>query len=304
MLWKCVVAGVDDSEEGVAAVALGARLAQAMGGACIPVHAVRDFWFAFVDEELDRSAELQAAIIGAARRRVSATLAGQVPEEVSRQLAVRPGRAAAVLRDVAREVAADAVVLGGKHHSLVGRWMGGSTAHDAVRGIGLPVLVAVQPARDRPFQRILVAVDLSEAALPTGTMAREVANTLDAKLRGLCVIEPPLPLPEIMPPLVQQEYSRVAASVLRRRGWPALGDRAETVTREGDVAEMIEREVREWGADLLVVGSHGKGWAERMVLGSVTERLLRDLPTSLLVVPVGVPERVAPPIRKTAGVGT
>jgi len=38
----------------------------------------------------------------------------------------------------------------------------------------------------------------------------------------------------------------------------------------------------------LVVGSHGKGWAQRVLLGSVTERLINHLPTSLLVAPVAV----------------
>jgi len=37
----------------------------------------------------------------------------------------------------------------------------------------------------------------------------------------------------------------------------------------------------------LVVGSHGKGWAERALVGSVTEQLLNHLPLSLVVVPVG-----------------
>ena len=49
--------------------------------------------------------------------------------------------------------------------------------------------------------------------------------------------------------------------------------------------ETILAEAAEWKADLLVVGSHGKGWAERMLVGSVTERLLNHLPTSVLVVP-------------------
>jgi universal stress protein family protein len=35
----------------------------------------------------------------------------------------------------------------------------------------------------------------------------------------------------------------------------------------------------------VVVGSHGKGWVERLLIGSVTERLLNQLPSSLLVVP-------------------
>jgi len=47
----------------------------------------------------------------------------------------------------------------------------------------------------------------------------------------------------------------------------------------------ILHEAAEWRADLLVVGSHGKGWGKRMLVGSVTERLINHLPASLLVVP-------------------
>jgi universal stress protein E len=303
MLWKHVVAGVDETPQGVAAAVAGARLATVLGADCTPVHAVREFWLEFAEEDVVQgTAELQAAVVGAARERVHALLAGHVPQDVQRRLIVRPGRAGVVLRDVAREIRADAVVLGGKHHSDIGRWIGGSTAHDAVRSSGLPVLVAL-PADGRPFRRILAAVDLSEAALATATMARQIAEALGAQLRGLCVIEAPVPLPEMMPLLALPEYSREAERVLRRRVWPLLGSGAETVMREGAIAETIEREVRDWGADLVVVGSHGKRWAERLILGSVTEQLLRALPCSLLVVPVkgGKVERLAPAVHKVRG---
>jgi universal stress protein E len=303
MLWKHVVAGVDETPQGVAAAVAGARLATVLGADCTPVHAVREFWLEFAEEDVVQgTAELQAAVVGAARERVHALLAGHVPQDVQRRLIVRPGRAGVVLRDVAREIRADAVVLGGKHHSDIDRWIGGSTAHDAVRSSGLPVLVAL-PADGRPFRRILAAVDLSEAALATATMARQIAEALGAQLRGLCVIEAPVPLPEMMPLLALPEYSREAERVLRRRVWPLLGSGAETVMREGAIAETIEREVRDWGADLVVVGSHGKRWAERLILGSVTEQLLRALPCSLLVVPVkgGKVERLAPAVHKVRG---
>lgn len=304
MLWRRILAGVDDTPQGVAAAAAAARLAAALGAECIPVHAVREFWLEFAEEEVvEGGAELQAAVVGAARERIRALLADHVPQGVQARLVVRPGRAAVVLRDVARELRADALVLGGKHHSDIGRWIGGSTAHNAVRSSGLPVLIAVPSTDSRPFQRILAALDLSEAALPTGAAAREIATAVGAALRGLCVIEAPVPMPELLPLLTQPDYAREAERVLRRRVWPLLGDSAETVTREGTVVETIEREARDWGADLVVVGSHGKGWAERLILGSVTERLLHALPCSLLVVPVksGNVERLAPEVHKVRG---
>lgn len=62
----------------------------------------------------------------------------------------------------------------------------------------------------------------------------------------------------------------------------------ERIIRYGQVVEVISQEASEWHADVLVVGSHGRGWAERMLVGSVTERLLNHLPTSVLVVPTAI----------------
>jgi nucleotide-binding universal stress UspA family protein len=61
---------------------------------------------------------------------------------------------------------------------------------------------------------------------------------------------------------------------------------ADRVVRQGHILPSIAQEVRDWGADLLIVGSHGKGWIQSRVLGSTTEALLNDLPTSLLIVPL------------------
>jgi nucleotide-binding universal stress UspA family protein len=306
MSWKRILVGVDASPQAAAAAALAVRLAKALRGECIPVHAVRQMWLAFAVEEIvDRSAELQAALIDASRREVAAALHEHVPEETLRRLIVRPGSPAAVLRDVARDVEADAVVLGGRHHVALRRWAGGSTAHNCVRTIGLPVLV-VGPRADAgaaPFGRVLAAVDLSEAAAPVAAAARELAEGLRAELRALCVIEPPIPLPDVTSVLTPSQYSRLAERALTRRVWPLFsGSEAKTVARQGPVMETIREETAAWNADLLVVGSHGKGWGERLILGSATERLLEDLPTSLLVVPVHAPEetqkRARPPVRR------
>ena len=68
---------------------------------------------------------------------------------------------------------------------------------------------------------------------------------------------------------------------------------AELIVKVGPTAVTIEDEAKAWRADLVVVGSHGKSWTQRLVLGSVTERLLNDLPASLMVVPVGARERAS-----------
>lgn len=61
----------------------------------------------------------------------------------------------------------------------------------------------------------------------------------------------------------------------------------DRVVRHGISEEQIVQEAGAWHADLVVVGSHGKGWVDRILVGSTTQQLVTDLPTSLLVVPAG-----------------
>jgi nucleotide-binding universal stress UspA family protein len=60
----------------------------------------------------------------------------------------------------------------------------------------------------------------------------------------------------------------------------------DRVVRKGIPAERIAEEAGAWRADVVVVGSHGKGWVDRILVGSTTERLVTELPASILVVPV------------------
>lgn len=63
------------------------------------------------------------------------------------------------------------------------------------------------------------------------------------------------------------------------------------VTLEGDPATEIVGYAKDVGADLIVMGTHGRTGLERLLMGSVAEKVLRDAPCSVLVVklPKGVP---------------
>jgi nucleotide-binding universal stress UspA family protein len=58
----------------------------------------------------------------------------------------------------------------------------------------------------------------------------------------------------------------------------------ETIVKGGDVRDEILGIVNDREIDLVVMGTHGRGYLERMILGSVTERMLRKLPVPVLTV--------------------
>jgi nucleotide-binding universal stress UspA family protein len=63
---------------------------------------------------------------------------------------------------------------------------------------------------------------------------------------------------------------------------------------DGHPVEALERAVREHTADLLVIGPHGRGRLESILLGSVSQSLLHVMPTSMLIArePAGPPDRI------------
>ncbi len=72
------------------------------------------------------------------------------------------------------------------------------------------------------------------------------------------------------------------------------GCTVRTIVREGHPTSELTALVGEVGADLIMVGPHGRGRLESILLGSVSQSLLHAMPTSILVArePVRAPERV------------
>jgi len=286
MSWKPIVVGVDASPAAAAAAQLGLQIAGAAGAECRLVHAARDNWSLLAATEVpQQAAAFRDAALAAARNQLSTVLAGCIPAQAIRQIVVREGWPPAVLDDAAREADASLLVLGAKHHTALGRWLGGSTVHNVARMLRTPLLVAGTPPA--AIRRVLVALDTSRAAHPTLDHARRIAELFDAELRAVHVIEPLPILPEVPPPTNPEDYERLLTQECEVKIWPLLSPDTGRVIRHTAAEAGIAAEATAWQADLVVVGSHGKGFVERMLVGSVTERLLGHLPAPmLLVVPV------------------
>ena len=311
MTWKPVLVGVDASAAAERAAALGWKIAHRARAECRLVHVMPDYTGEPYAVLLPPNfAALHGAVMKETRRELETTLRGVLPGEVAATLELRAGNAGHVLLELAKN--AELVVLGGKHHGTLGRWLAGSTAHQVARASEAPVLVA-GPSADAP-RRVLAAVDLSGAAIPTVHAAAQIATLFGADLRVLHVVEsvppafaaagtsygemafglggPPVPLMD------WETWSRIARETFDQAVWPEVDYRGATpLVMRGDAETEIRRQVAQWQPDLLVVGTHGKSMVDRLLMGSVTHHLLTDLPASLLVVPM--PARVgrsSPPV--------
>lgn len=293
MSFTSIVVGVDASPQGAAAAQVGVRIAEAAGTPCWLVHGSRlSFDPPATAEFLTDVQLLVDRQIDLARRGLKDALHGNVPEQDLAALEVRLGQPAGVIVEVAHERRAGLIVVGGKHHSALARWTGGSTALHLVRSTDTPLLV-VGP-HSGAFRRILVAADLSHAFQPTFETARRFAHLFDAEVRVVHVVEPLPALAELPVSLSDEAFFTDSQEQLHRALEPLTEQvPVQSAVVRGPAAPTVTAEAASWNADLVVVGSHGKGWMHRLLVGSVTERLLNELPTSLLVVPVPAPADAA-----------
>jgi len=296
MKWQPIIAGVDGSPESLRAAALAWRIARAADTRCVLVHAVPEVWAPGGLAPLVNSPEIFDRLVSDLRHLLARELGAEVPASVRQSLVARAGRPGIVLDEVARGQGAGLIVVGARHHGALARGLGGSTAHQLVRTAPVPVLVVGESSRAP--HRILAATDLFAAAGPTLSTASRYAELFGAQMRVVHVVEPakyPTVVPLSLDERVVEERARAEFTHLLELELPNL-PAENRVVRRGRADEEIAEEVAAWRPDVLVVGSHGRGWIDRLLIGSTTERLLNRLPTSLLVVPISKPEarRTAP----------
>jgi universal stress protein E len=191
------------------------------------------------------------------------------------------------LLETAAGFKADLVVLGATRRGPLARAVLGTTATHLLRTLRVPMLVVRGPLPERPL-RVLLTTDLSHHAAFAYSRGLVLARALGPaapELRALFVQAPylgdaSLPIPAPIPS--EADAARELAEFL-----DAEVPHADITAyvRCGDPAYQIVDEARDWDADLVVLGTHGRRGAKRVFLGSVAETVLRNAPCAALVVP-------------------
>ncbi len=142
--------------------------------------------------------------------------------------------------------------------------------------------------------KLLVAIDFSDPTDRILRVAKRLASSLDAEVLLVHVAEPEPDFvgydagPEVVRDQVakelRDEHRSLQAHADRLR---EAGVDATAILARGPTVETLLETAEKHGSDLIVVGSHGRGMVAELLLGSVSQGLIRAAHCPVTVVPAG-----------------
>ncbi|WP_440763626.1 universal stress protein [Natronorubrum sp. DTA7] len=202
---------------------------------------------------------------------------------------IETGEPRDTILEAAVEHDVDAIVMGTRGRRGVGRLLLGSVTESIVRDADVPVLVvrgAPEVRRPYPIETIVVPTDGSAHAEVALERALTVAAHHDATVHLLSIVDVTPAGIEDQNDLRLDRLERYARRVVEEGVERAanLGVETEVMVTYGSTHRKIRTYADDVDADLLVMGTHGRSGLDRLLLGSVTERVLRTATTPVLTV--------------------
>jgi nucleotide-binding universal stress UspA family protein len=159
-------------------------------------------------------------------------------------------------------------------------------------------LIVKQVMKTNKILKVLIALDYNPTAQKVAESGFSMAKAMKAEITLLHVISDPVYY-------YSTEYSPIMgfngfleASQLNVDGLKNaalqyldktahhLGDKTiRTLIKEGDFAESILKTAKEIHSDIIILGSHSRKWLENVLMGSVTEKVLRQTTIPLIIIP-------------------
>ncbi|MCL4748161.1 MAG: universal stress protein [Burkholderiaceae bacterium] len=234
--------------------------------------------------------EMERRVLDAARRRLH-----ELAASLQQRYGVVAGThavAGSLIAELAKRVdslAADLLVCGAKGESVIRHFLLGTTALRVLSTTTCPVLVVKQSPHES-YRRLLVPVDFSRSSLRTIGHARIIAPKADIVL--LHVFEVPFE-GKLRYASVDEETINHYRTVARQEATQELGalcdegglsprDTRRIVVHGDPTLRIIEQE-QEQDCDLIVIGKHGKGLLDELLLGRVARHVLAESQGDVLV---------------------
>jgi nucleotide-binding universal stress UspA family protein len=187
------------------------------------------------------------------------------------------------------QTGADLVVMSSHGRTGVGRYLMGSVTEKVVRLSDVPILTVHGERVPAEYDRVLVPTDGSDSAAAAERRAVDVAREFDAALDVLTVVETTGVGFDVRSEQHRAASEAAAGDIVDAavgRAREAGVERVEGAVSFGTPHRKIRSYAEERGADLIVVGTHGRTGLDRYLLGSVAERVLRLATVPVLTVPL------------------
>lgn len=195
--------------------------------------------------------------------------------------------------DYAADQEIDLIVMGTHGRGGIGRMVLGSVAEQTLRESPVPVMtVHEDTVIDTSLDSLLVPFDGSESAMAAVDQAIDLAKTTDGTINLLNVVNySAISGGEIASGMVIDaleeagEQALAAAAERIEENGVMVGDSAVEI---GSPFRTIVKYAEQNDIDCIVMGTHGRSGVDRLLLGSVTERVIRQ--TELPVIATKAPE--------------
>jgi nucleotide-binding universal stress UspA family protein len=236
------------------------------------------------DLDLTGVGDVHEAVLRPARAHLARAEAVAAEEGALIKASLEEGEPSQRLVAVAEAERCGVVVMGRRGRSRLERAMVGSVTARVI-GLGSADVLVVPLGAAIGWDTILVATDGSGSSVGAARTAVDFASSYGAKLHAVSVVDVPDEFHAEAPAVVDRLIEKARGYLA---GVRALADAAgvgcATAVREGASAEAIVRLAAEITASLVVMGSHGRTGLVRLLMGSVTEKVIGHAPCPVLVV--------------------
>ncbi|MBI5189256.1 MAG: universal stress protein [Nitrospirae bacterium] len=277
-----ILVAVDGSEFSKSAFRQACRLARENGRTLTAVMAVPALEDQF---EVLKHREKAEAVLKELSEKVMASIKAIGDEEgVKTAVNIVDGDAHSAISETAAEGRHDLVVMGRRGKTGIERALMGSVTARVIGHSSADVLV-VQKNTALGWKKILVATDGSRHGDAAVDKAIDLAKAYGGELAVVSVVDVNEEIyaeaPEAVEGFVKTSLKAVAA--VKEKAEKA-GLKAESVVKEGEAYQAIVDAAKELNANLVVMGSHGRTGLKRLLMGSVTEKVIGHIPCPVLVV--------------------
>lgn len=200
------------------------------------------------------------------------------------------------IKELARRRSADLIVMGKHGHGILGSLLLGSETSKVIKSSPVPILItkAKKGQRKVGFKNILVPIDLSEMSDDALKYAMDLASLCGGRITAIYELRLDMYAQDIpagaLDIVIKQSISELNKTVERvKKKYKGPGDFSiKTEVIHGlSPAYTISSYAERKGTDLIVIHTHGRTGIKRLILGSVTEKIVNHAACTVLALRPG-----------------